>query len=133
MRLVHGDVNVYYLHDTLTPDNVRAASYGTAATSGALVPEVGDVLHDFPGWTGEEYEPITVKVVEVKSIGDGCQAYEVTTTTVISLPPIEAEQPCFKCHRTGPLVVDRWPQNFGMRNHPERFMHAMGVCPAPPD
>jgi hypothetical protein len=48
-----------------------------------------------------------------------------------TLPPIEAEQPCFKCHRTGPLVVDRYPQQTHMRNHPERFMHGYGVCPEP--
>ena len=82
MRLVNGDVNVYYLHDELTPGNIRAASYGTANTSAALVPEVGDILHNFPGWTGSEYEPITVRVVEVKMIGDGVEAYEVHTTTV---------------------------------------------------
>jgi len=82
MRLVNGDVNVYYRHDTLAPDSIRAASYGSAMTSGALVPEAGDILRDFPGWTGEEYEPITVRVVEVKSIGDGVAAYEVFTTTI---------------------------------------------------
>lgn len=82
MRLVNGDVNVYYYHDTLTPENVRAASYGTESTSGALVPEVGDILRDFPGWTGEKYEPITVRVTEVKMFGDGVEAYEVRTATV---------------------------------------------------
>lgn len=94
MRLVHGDVNVYYYHDTLTPGIVRAASYGTAYTSGTLVPEVGDILHNFPGWTGTKYEPITVRVTEVKSIGNGCEAYGVTTTTVrpdgnVTLPRAE--------------------------------------------
>lgn len=49
-----------------------------------------------------------------------------------TLPPVEAEQPCFKCHRTGPLVMDRYPHQPGMRNHPERFMHWYGVCPEPP-
>ncbi len=82
MRLVSGDVNVYYYHDTLSPHTIRAASYGTASTSGALVPEVGDVLHNFPGWTGEEYEPITVRVIDVKMIGVGVEAYEVRTTTI---------------------------------------------------
>jgi hypothetical protein len=48
------------------------------------------------------------------------------------LPPIEAEQPCFKCGRTGPLVVDRFPHGSWNRDHPERFMHAYGVCPEPP-
>lgn len=82
MRLVNGDVNVYYLHDTLTPHNVRAASYGKESTSGALVPEVGDILHDFPGWTGTEPEAITVRVTEVEMIGEGVEVYQVRTTTV---------------------------------------------------
>lgn len=82
MRLVNGDVNVYYMHDILTPGTVRAASYGTANTSGALVPEVGDVLRDFPGWNGTVYEAITVRVTEVKAFGDGVEAYEVLTATV---------------------------------------------------
>jgi hypothetical protein len=86
MRLVNGDVNVYYMHDTLTPHSVRAASYGTDRTSGALVPEVGDVLHNFPGWTGTKSEAITVRVTEVKSIGDGIEAYEVHTTTITERP-----------------------------------------------
>jgi len=47
--------------------------------------------------------------------------------------PIEASRPCFKCGRTGPLVVDRWPQLYQMRNHPERFMHGAGICPVMPD
>ena len=50
-----------------------------------------------------------------------------------ALPPIEATQPCFKCGRIGPLVIDRYAQRYDMRNHPERFMHAMGVCPELPD
>ncbi len=83
MRLVNGDVNVYYMHDTLTPGNVRAASYGTATTSGALVPEVGDILRNFPGWTGTVYESITVRVVDVEMIGDGVEAYRVRTATVV--------------------------------------------------
>lgn len=82
MRRIHGDVNIYYYHDTLTPENVRCASYGTANSSGTFLPEVGDILHDFPGWTGEEYEDITVRVIEVKDIGDGCQAFAVRTATV---------------------------------------------------
>lgn len=90
MRLVNGDVNVYYYHDTLTPHNVRAASCGTAGTSAALVPEVGDILHKFPGWTGEEYEPITVRVVSVEMIGDGVEAYEVRTATVPNGAPPSA-------------------------------------------
>lgn len=49
-----------------------------------------------------------------------------------TLPPIEAEQPCFRCNRTGPLVVDRFPQQPTLRDHPERFMHASGICPEPP-
>jgi len=89
MRLVTGDVNVYYMHDTLTPGSVRAASYGTANTSGALVPEEGDILHNFPGWTGTEHKPITVRVVSVKMIGHGVEAYEVQTTTVGAEPAEE--------------------------------------------
>jgi hypothetical protein len=91
MRLVNGDVNVYYFHDTLTPGNVRAASYGTASTSGALVPEVGDILHNFPGWTGSAYEAITVRVIAVKSVGEGVEAYEVRTTTVVPGPDGETD------------------------------------------
>jgi hypothetical protein len=81
MRIVPGDVNVYYYHDTLTPNNVRAASYGTEGSSGALVPEEGDILHDFHGWDGEKYEPITVRVTEVTQFGDGVIAFEVRVTT----------------------------------------------------
>jgi hypothetical protein len=47
--------------------------------------------------------------------------------------PIEASQPCHKCGRVGPTVVDRWPHSDTMRNHPERFMHASGNCPMQPD
>lgn len=82
MLRISGDVNIYYYHDTLTPANVRCASYGTAPSSGTMLPEVGDILHDFPGWTGEEYESLTVRVTKVDSIGNGCQAFEVHTTTV---------------------------------------------------
>lgn len=81
MRLTYGDVNVYYYHDTLTPQNIRAATYGSPRSS-ALVPEVGDLLTNFPGWDGERYEPITVRVTEVTPFGDGVEAYEVRTTTV---------------------------------------------------
>lgn len=77
MRFATHAANVYYLHDELTPNNIRVATSGTN-----LVPEVGDILHDFPGWTGTEYEPITVRVVEVKSTGVIVEAYEVRTTTV---------------------------------------------------
>lgn len=53
-------------------------------------------------------------------------------SVVETLPPNEAEQLCFKCHRTGRLVVDRFPQTPDLRNHPERFMHQYGVCPELP-
>lgn len=82
MRFQHGDINIYYYHDTLTPENVRAASYGSSHDSGTLVPEVGDVLNGFPGWTGSEYEPITVRVVSVVQIGKVNAAYDVRVTTV---------------------------------------------------
>jgi hypothetical protein len=89
MRIAFGDINVYYFHDELTPANVRAAVYGSEYSS-ALIPEVGDVLHDFPGWTaGEfpgrrdgEHEPITVRVTAVAEFGDSCTSYEVRTTTI---------------------------------------------------
>lgn len=82
MRMQHGDINLYYYHDVLTPENVRAASYGTASDSGTIIPEVGDVLNGFPGWTGSEYESITVRVTEVTQIGNGVLAYDVRVTTV---------------------------------------------------
>lgn len=82
MRFEHGDINLYYYHDTLTPKNIRAASYGTAHDSGTLVPEIGDVLNGFPGWTGSEYEAVTVRVVSVEQIGQGTTAYDVRVTTV---------------------------------------------------
>lgn len=84
MRMVPGDVNVYYMHAELTPRNVRAASYGTTSSSGALVPEVGDVINDFHGWDGERYEAITVRVVNVDKIVTYAdhEAYEVTVETV---------------------------------------------------
>ena len=50
----------------------------------------------------------------------------------IALPPIEANQPCFKCHRVGPLVVDRFAQQAELWEHPERFMHKYGLCPEAP-
>jgi hypothetical protein len=85
MRMVSGDVNIYYFHETLTPSNVRAASYGCDRDSGALVPEVGDIIWDFHGWDGEDYEPITVRVTAVKQI-DGAApvsaAFEVTVATI---------------------------------------------------
>lgn len=79
MRMVHGDINVYWHHDTLTPSNVRAASYGTDHDSGALIPDVGDIIRDFPGHYGE---PIAVRVVEVEQIGVGVVAFSVRVTTV---------------------------------------------------
>ena len=78
MRFAYGEVNIYYHHDVLTPGNVRVATYGTARSS-PLVPEVGDVLNNFPGYADE---PITVRVTDVKMIGDGVEAYDVRVTTV---------------------------------------------------
>lgn len=86
MRMVAGNVIIYYLHDTLTPSYVRAASYGTQNSSGALVPQIGDVIEDFHGWDvkGECYEPITVKVVHVIELTPGFErkAFEVRVQTV---------------------------------------------------
>lgn len=79
MRLVAGDINVYWQHDTLTPEQVRAASYGSQYDSGTLLPDVGDVVRDFHGFMGE---PTTVKVVSVVEFGQGCTAYRVTVTDV---------------------------------------------------
>lgn len=81
MRIVQGDVNVYYYHNELTPNNVRMATYGNGQRSVVLVPEVGDILRDFPGRDGREYVPITVRVTGVTQIGAGVEAYEVRTTT----------------------------------------------------
>jgi hypothetical protein len=79
MRMLHGDINVYWYHDELTPFTVRAACYGTTHDSGALIPDVGDVIRDFYGEMGE---PITVRVTEVKQTGQGVVAFEVRVTTV---------------------------------------------------
>lgn len=79
MRMVRGDVNVYWFHDTLTRHNVRAASYGSQNDSGRLVPDEGDVIRDFPGLYGV---PLTVRVEAVMEVGDGTTAYEVTVVTV---------------------------------------------------
>jgi hypothetical protein len=51
---------------------------------------------------------------------------------MVTLPPIEATQPCFKCRRTGPLVVDCFAQVPHRWDDPERFMHQYGLCPQPP-
>lgn len=84
MRMLNGDFNVYWQHDTLVPTNVRAACYGSRNNSGGLVPEVGDVIRDFHGLLGM---PITARVIRVDQIGNGCVAFMVTVT---SDPP---EQP----------------------------------------
>lgn len=75
MRMMAGDINVYYQHVSLTPGTVRAAAYGTVRNSGTLVPDVGDYIRDFHGYMGA---PTTVRVTAVESIGDGCLAYQVT-------------------------------------------------------
>lgn len=74
--MIIGDVNVYWEHDVLSPHNVRAATYGRPDTA-ALLPEVGDIISEFPGWMGE---PISVKVTAVREFGQGVQAYMVTVT-----------------------------------------------------
>lgn len=81
MRMQTCDINIYWLHEELTPNSVRAASYGTSHDSGTLVPEVGDVINDFHGYCGE---PITVRVTRVDMIGVGVIAYQVTVATVAS-------------------------------------------------
>jgi hypothetical protein len=78
MRMQSGDINIYWQHDTLSPNNVRAASYGTSHDSGTLVPEVGDVIKGFPGLHGV---PIDVRVIDVDEFGVGVVAYMVTVTT----------------------------------------------------
>lgn len=79
MKMLFGDFNVYWHHDTLTPHAVRAACYGSRNNSGGLVPEVGDVINDFHGLNGE---PIAVRVTEVEQFGDGVVAFDVKVTTV---------------------------------------------------
>lgn len=79
MRMLNGDINVYWYHEGLTPGTVRAASYGTDYDSGALVPDVGDVIRDFHGLYGA---PIVVRVVSVTRIGQGTTAFEVRVATV---------------------------------------------------
>ena len=79
MRMLSGDFNVYWQHDTLTPGNVRAARYGSDYDSGGLVPEVGDVISDFPGAFGAL---IKIQVIEVEQFGDGVVAFRVTVTTI---------------------------------------------------
>ena len=78
MRMLNGDFNVYWQHDTLTPGNVRAARYGSGHDSGGLVPEVGDVISGFPGSFGE---PIAVRVIEVEQFGEGVVAFNVIVST----------------------------------------------------
>lgn len=75
MRMMVGDINVYWQHATLTPGNVRAASYGSDRDSGTLIPDVGDVINDFHGFMGCA---TTVRVLSVESIGQGVVAYMVT-------------------------------------------------------
>lgn len=79
MRMLAGDINIYWQHDELTPYTTRAASYGTSHDSGTLIPEIGDVINGFHGLYGE---PITVRVTHVDMIGDGVTAYLVTVATV---------------------------------------------------
>lgn len=79
MRIVNGDVNIYWLHDTLTPHNIRGVDYGTSNNSATLLPDAGDVVRNFCGLDGA---PITVRVVSVVEFGQGCTAYEVCVTTV---------------------------------------------------
>ena len=85
MRIVSGDVNIYWYHDELTPYAVRGASYGTGNNSATLLPDVGDVVRDFYGLFGEL---ITVRVVSVESIGQEVEAYEVRVSTVAPEPGI---------------------------------------------
>jgi hypothetical protein len=77
MRMVHGDFNVYWFHVSLTPYAVRAACYGDSHNSGGLLPEVEDVINDFPGLDGD---PIRVRVMSVTHFGQGVRAYEVRVT-----------------------------------------------------
>lgn len=83
MRILNGDVNVYWYHDELTPTCVRGAAYGSPRSSATLVPDEGDIIRDFYGLYGD---PITVRVVWVKQVGDGCVAFEVHVTTVQEQP-----------------------------------------------
>lgn len=79
MKVMLADVNVYFKHDQLTPGTVRLAVYGRSDDHWAILPEEGDIIRDFPGYLGDL---ITVKVVDVVSIGRGTKAYEVTVTDV---------------------------------------------------
>lgn len=81
MRMIVGDINVYWQHETLTPGQVRAADYGTPHNSGTLLPDVGDIIREFHGWMGE---PISVTVTKVESIGQGVEAYRVTVADVVA-------------------------------------------------
>lgn len=83
MRMLAGDINVYWYHQELTPHNVRAATYGNNSTSGTLIPDVGDIIRDFHGLYGE---PITVRVMSVEQVGRGCLAYEVRVADVEVAP-----------------------------------------------
>lgn len=84
MKIRFGDINVYYLHDKITPGSIRHAVIGNSNAS-TLIPETGDVINDFAGWLGE---PITVRVVNVKQIGHGVEAYEVTVTDFVPEEPV---------------------------------------------
>lgn len=81
MKLVYGDVNVYWVHEKLTPQNVRAAAYGHPRSSGTLLPDVGDIIRDFPGLDGD---PIIVQVKQVKKLNRDVSytAYEVRVVDV---------------------------------------------------
>ena len=79
MRLIPNDASVYYQHIALTPGNVRHADHGADDDRLMLLPDLGDIITGFPGYMGE---PTIVKVIEVKPIGDGCHAYEVTVATL---------------------------------------------------
>lgn len=81
MRMVAGDINVYWQHETLTPSNVRAASYGSDHDSGCLVPDVGDVVDGFHGYMGK---PTKVKVTKVEETGQGVRAFVVTVADVVA-------------------------------------------------
>ncbi len=71
MRVMNQAVKCYYMHKTLTPQNVRFT------TSGELLPEVGDKLSGLFGDTGEEIIVTVVGVTWISESPLGYQAYDV--------------------------------------------------------
>jgi len=85
-----------------------------------------------------QFEPIMAELRKISGLlSQLAEAAQATPDPAErALRPIEEDKPCFKCRRLGSEsapVIDRWPFNSKMRDDPERFMHACGICPAEPD